>query len=1091
MSPLPPSSATTLPVDFDPFSGGELSLTVPLTESQREIWASVQMGVAANCAYNESQSLEFRGVLDEQALLQAIQALVHRHEVLRATCSPDGSTLCIAQAIPLDVVTTDLSHLSPPDQTRQIDHFSKQAVGTPFDLEHGPLIRVQLIRLIEQNHILLMTLHHIICDGWSIALLISDLAELYSSNKQRREPQLKPVIGFSEYAIALDEAQATTEAEEDLNYWLTQFSDSIPTLDFPTDRPRPALRTFDSARVDWQLSPELITQLKQLGAGAGCSFMTTLLSGFEVYLARMTGQSDITVGVPAAGQAATGQTDLVGHCVNLLPLRTQVDLQTSFLTYLDGRKSTVLDAYDHQQFTFGTLIQTLRIDRDPSRIPLVPIVFNIDQGLDTEQLTFADLQVRFTTHPRSYGNFELFINATELKGAVTLECQYNTNLFDQDTIYRRLAEFETLLHSIVANPTQLASGLAVLPDPERQRLAQFNATQVDYPLHQCLPQLVEAQVTKSPEAIAVVFEDSCLTYQNLNDRANQLANYLRKQGVGPNCLVGLCLGRSLDMVVALLAILKAGGAYLPLDPANPPQRLASILEEAQISILVTQASLLSQIPEDIAQVICMDRDASHIADASPELFPSTVHPSHLAYVIYTSGSTGQPKGVEITHKSLTNLLLTIRDRTGLTAEDITLAVATIAFDMATADIWLPLSTGARVVIASRCNTTDGSRLKALLERSKATFMQATPATWQMLITVGWQNSPHLKIISGGEALSAELAQALIARCHTVWNGYGPTETTIYSSLQKLSADNINGTTLPIGQPLANTQTYVLDAHLQPMPRGIPGELCIGGVGLARGYANQSALTAEKFVSVDVHGANTSQVQRLYRTGDWGRWLPDGSIEWLGRIDHQVKVRGFRIELGEIEANLRRHPMVKEAVVIVREDTRGERRLVGYILGRETPGDNHTWISEIRQFLKSRLPDFMIPNHFMLLEKFPLSANGKVDRRSLPQPDISQQLAAHYVAPRNTLEMKIHDIWSEVFKQARIGIHDNFFDLGGYSLLAVQIVSRLRQSLDVEILLPHLFESPTIFELAQRVEVIRWSLQGQGEPTSEQSQDQWH
>lgn len=1086
MSFLSQPPVNALPVDFDPFAGGELASTVPLTESQREIWASVQMGVAANCSYNQCQSLELKGDLSEEILLRALQGLADRHEVLRATCSPDGSTLCIAQEFALDTVITNLSHLDPPTQATQIEYFSQQSVETPFDLEHGPLIWVRLIKLSDQDHVLLLTVHHIICDGWSIALMISDLAELYTAFKQGRIPQLDLPVGFSEYANTLEDAKGTPEAKEDFNYWLEQYADSVPTLDFPTDRPRPALRTFESARVDWQLSPELITQLKKLGAELGGSFMTTLLSGFEIYLARITGQSDITVGVPAAGQAATGEYNLVGHCVNLLPLRSQVNSQQSFQEYFSHRKSTVLDAYEHQQFTFGTLVQALTFDRDPSRIPLVPIIFNIDQGLDSEQLSFADLKVAFHANPRSYENFELFINATELRGAVTLECQYNTNLFDRETIQHRLAEFETILRSIITDPAQPIATLSLLPDSERQWLAQFNQTETRYS-DQCLPQLFEAQVSQTPHSKAVIFEAASLTYQELNHRANQLAHYLVKQGVGSDCLVGLYLDRSLEMVVALLAILKAGGAYVPLDPANPPQRLALMLEDSKISMLVTQSSLASQLPTHSAQVVCLDREASQIIEESPENVPTVVCPSQLAYVIYTSGSTGQPKGVEITHKSLANLLLSIREKTGFSAQDIWLAITTISFDIAALEIYLPLITGAQVIVAKRETAADGTQLMSLLERSGTTFMQATPATWQMLLTEKWPGNPDLTILCGGEALPPELAQAVLARSQSAWNVYGPTETTIWSLISQLTAEQ---TIIPIGQPLANTTAYILDANLQPLPQGIPGELCIGGDGLARSYFNRSDLTAEKFISyVDPQEKTSKGVQRLYRTGDWARRLPDGTVQWLGRIDHQVKIRGFRIELGEIESNLRQHPTVTDAVVIVREDSPGERLLVGYFMGQHPPTqETHTWIGEIRTFLKSHLPDFMVPNHFMPLETFPLTANGKIDRKSLPQPNIAQQLAGDYAAPQTALEEQILNIWSEVFKREKIGIHDNFFDLGGYSLLAIQIVSRLRQALDIEVILPHLFESPTVAELAQRVEVIRWSIHGQEELTPHHTQD---
>ncbi|QUY44989.1 non-ribosomal peptide synthetase [Acaryochloris marina] len=1087
MSFLSQPLVTSLPVDFDPFAGGELSSTVPLTASQKEIWASVQMGSAANCSYNESQSLELKGGLSENAILQALQALIARHEILRATCSPDGSTLCIARELALDIAITDLSHLDHEVQTQQITNCSQQAVRTTFDLEHGPLIRGQLIKLTDQDHVLLLTVHHIICDGWSIALMISDLAKLYTDFKRGKVPQLNPPNAFSDYAIALDDAKETSAAKEDFDYWLNQYGESVPTLDFPTDRPRPALRTFDSARVDWQLSPDLTTRLKHLGTELGGSFMTTLLSGFEIYLARITGQSDITVGVPAAGQAATGEFNLVGHCVNLLPLRSQVHSQHSFQEYFNHRKSTVLDAYDHQQFTFGTLVQALKMDRDPSRIPLVPIIFNIDQGLDSEQLSFADLEVTSKSNPRSYENFELFINATELKGAVTLECQYNTNLFDRETIQRRLAEFETILRSIITNPAQPISTLSLLPESERQWLAQFNPTQTPGLDSLCLHQLVETQTTKAPNTVAVIFEDTQLTYQALDHQANQLAHFLRKQGVGPDCLVGLCLERSLNMVVAMLAILKAGGAYVPLDPGNPPHRLALILEDSQLSLLISETSLETHIPDCAASVIYLDQNKSQIESEPTAPVQNTANTANMAYVLYTSGSTGKPKGVMIAHCNVVNLLQAMGQELYYSSSDICLAVTPISFDISVLEIFLPLIKGGKVVIASREVAQDGNRLLFLLTNTDATFMQATPATWQMLLTVGWQGNQHLKILSGGEAMSHELAQALNQRSRGVWNGYGPTEATIYSTVYPLSTTNSDTITVPIGRPLLNTGVCILDAHSQPVPRGVPGELCLVGAGLGRGYLNRSSLTAEKFC--DWPEAGAEQGQRMYKTGDWVRLLPDGNIEWLGRIDHQIKIRGFRIEIGEIEANLRQFPTVKEAVVLVREDTPGERILVGYFVGQDAQTQGiATWVTDIRQFLKSRVPDFMVPNHFMPLETFPLTSSGKIDRKALPKPDTSQMLAANYVAPRNSLEEQIMQVWAEIFKQEKIGIYDNFFDLGGYSLLAVQIVSRLRQALNIEILLPHLFESPTIAELAQRVEVLRWSIHGQPEQDTDDNHD---
>ena len=835
---------------------------------------------------------------------------------------------------------------------------------------------------------------------------MTDLGTLYSAFKQGITPDLDEPERFSEYAIALEEAEGDIEAAETVDYWCKLFAQSVPVLDFPTDRPRPLLRTFNSARKDWDLAPELVSQLKQLGTSLGCSFMTTILAGFEVFLHRLTGQNDVIVGVPAAGQAASGRYNLVGHCVNLLPLRTQVEPHQTFSQYLKARKSTVLDAYDHQQFTFGHLVQKLAIQRDPSRIPLVPILFNIDQGLEAEKLPFDGLEVEFFSNPRSYENFELFINATELKGKVTLECQYNTNLFDADTIQRRMGEFQNLLEAIVANPDQLIAKLPLLPKSEQQLLREWNNTQTPYPQEQCIHQLVEAQVDKTPDKIAIIFEDQQLTYYELDQKANQLAHYLQSLGVGPEVVVGLCCDRGLDMVIGVLGILKAGGAYIPLDPAYPQERIAFMAEDSQIAVLLTQSHLTAQLPSFQANLICLDRDwriISAASDGARQLTDGTTT-ENLAYIIYTSGSTGKPKGVQIPHRNAVNLLNSICQQPGLTADDTLLSVTTLSFDISVSEVFLPLMVGAQLIIVSREVAFDGILLLQAMETYKPTFMQPTPATWRMLLTAGWQGSPNLKMVSTGEALPRNLANQLLPLGKELWNLYGPTETTIWSAGYQIAADN---QPITIGYPIANTQIHVLDTNLQPVPIGVPGELHIGGVGLARGYLNRSELTSEKFIS---NPLSSDPNARLYKTGDLARWLPNGQVECLGRIDYQVKVRGFRIELGEIEANLMQHSAVKEAVAVVREDIPGEKVLVSYFVPASLKAeDNYDLIAQLRQLLKKHLPDFMLPTSFMALDAMPLTPNGKVDRKALPKPDITQQLTASYVAPSTDLERQIADI----------------------------------------------------------------------------------
>jgi len=1080
LSPIDYQSRLTA-VDFDPFADGELLLTAPATESQKEIWASVQMGDAANCAYNESQSLRLKGNLDVEALQSAVQQLVQRHEALRTTFSTDGNTLCIIASRQIEISIIDLSGLEPQEQETKIASILQQEVEQPFDLEHGPLFRSKIVKLQMQEHLAVLTAHHIICDGWSWAVLMPDLGKLYSGLQQGIVPELEEPDHFSEYATLQEEEAQSPEAIATEQYWLDQFADSVPVLDFPSDRPRPPLRTFNAAREDWHLNPELVANLKQLGTKLGCSFMTTILSGFEVWLHRLTGQNDLVVGISVAGQATLGQYNLVGHCVNLLPLRSQINGEKSFSDYLQTRRSAVLDAYDHQQFTFGSLIKKLVFPRDSSRIPLVPITFNIDQGLDGNSLPFTGLEVEFFSNPRAFENFELFINATELRGQMTLECQYNTNLFDANTIRRRMAEFETLLAGIVANPNQIIAKLPILPTTEQQLLASWNNTQTAYPEDLCIHQLFETQVEKTPDAIAVVFEDKQISYRELNLRANQLAHYLQSLGVGSEVLVGLCVERSLEMVVGVLGILKAGGAYVPLDYAYPEERLAFMLQDAQVSVLLTQEKLKSGLPKHQAEIICLDTNWQSI-DYGLDNPTNSVTSNNLAYIIYTSGSTGQPKGVQIQHRSAVNLLNAIAQEPGLTAEDTLLSVTSLSFDIAVSEILLPLSVGAKLVLVSREVAADSTQLLKALTTSGATFMQPTPVTWRLLLAAGWQGSPQLKMISTGEALPRDLANQLLPKGACLWNLYGPTETTIWSTGYKVTTGN---KAIGIGCPLANTQIYILDSHLQPVPIGISGELYIGGEGLARGYLNRPDLTAERFIS---NPFSPNPKSRLYKTGDLARYLPDGHIEYLGRIDYQVKLRGFRIELGEIETALLQHPVVKEAVVIIREDTPNENSLVGYIVA-ETGEDSLQVILQLRQFLKQQLPDFMVPTIFMALEAMPLTPNGKVDRKALPEPDASRpELEANYVAPRTPIEQEIADIWTQVLNLKRVGIYDNFFELGGYSLLAIQVVSRVRQALQVEILMSNLFELPTVADLAERVETLRWATQDVQAAESETADD---
>ncbi|MCW6050713.1 amino acid adenylation domain-containing protein [Lyngbya sp. CCAP 1446/10] len=1063
-----PSKLTA--VDFDPFAGGELFACVPPTEAQKEIWIAVQMGNEANCAYNESMCLRLQGNLDLESLRFSIQELVQRHDALRATFSPDGSTLCVAASIALDIPTIDLSILDDRDRESKLAYLRRQEVDRPFNLVSGPLFRSQIIKLQEQEHIVIITGHHIICDGWSWGILFPDLGAIYSAKKQGLAANLPQPESFTEYAI-LQEAQSTsTEVIDAEDYWLKLFSDTTPVVDLPTDRPRPALRTYNGSREDWELNPDLVANLKRLGKKAGCSFFTTLFAGFEAFMYRLCGQEDLVVGMLAAGQLVGGKDKLAGHCVSLLPLRTRIDGEQSFIDYLRSRRTGVLDALDRQQITFGTLMKKLALPRDFSRIPLVPVTFNLDVQLTEEQLNFPGFKAEAFSNPRTYENFEWAVNASETKSKLVLECQYNTNIFDAATICRRMAEFEVLLEAIAANPKQKISELPLLTEIERHQLhVEWNNTWAEYPQDKCIHQLFEAQVERSPDAIAVVFEEEKLTYRELNARANQLAHYLRSLGVGPEVLVGICVERSLLMAIGLLGVLKAGGAYVPIDPAYPRERITYVLQDAGALVLLTQKSLLENWPESGARLVCVDANWNEIAQQSQDNPNSLVKPDNLAYVIYTSGSTGKPKGVQIPHSAVGNFLTSMSGTPGLEASDILLAVTTVSFDIAALEIFLPLTLGASSVLVSREVASDGRQLSAILARTGATVMQATPATWRMLLESGWIGSSNLKILCGGEALPRELANQLLSRCASLWNMYGPTETTIWSAVSQVTAGD---EPVRIGRAIANTQFYICDSHLQPVPVGVRGELLIGGVGLARGYLNRLSLTEDKFIP---NPFSDKPDARLYKTGDLARYLTDGNIEYFGRMDNQVKIRGFRIELGEIETLLSQHPDVRETAVIARENVALDKQLVAYVVCHQQPAPA---ISDLRRFLKKKLPEYMVPGAFVVLEALPLTPNGKVDRRALATQKWQSASVAPdetiSVTPRDKLELQVTKIWEQVLGINSVGIRDNFFEVGGHSLLAARLLAEIEKVFGKNLPLSAMFQSPTVEQLANILREPNWS-----------------
>ncbi|AFY93866.1 non-ribosomal peptide synthetase [Chamaesiphon minutus] len=1071
---LPPNlvvnSATDsklLAIDFDPFADGELLLTAPATESQKEIWLGVQLSKEANLACMLSQSLRLAGRLNLDALQGAIEQLANRHESLRTTFSSDGMTISIAKVIKFQSPIIDLSDLTESARGLEIDRQQQLAVSEPFDLRHGPLFRTTILKLTDREHILIFTIHHIVCDGWSMGVIAADLAKFYTALNRGIEPAIGQAEYFSDYAFAERDDLGSPESLETAAYWLDRFADLPPILDLPTDYPRPPLRTFNSSCEHHTLSASLVDRLEKLGVQNRCSLMTTLLAAYEIFLFKLTGQTDLTVGIPTSGQIAAGKYNLVGHCVNFLPLRSRIAPESNFSTYLRSRNTEILDDYERQNFTFGSLLQKLPIPRDASRIPLVSAVFNIDLNPEDDRDAFDGLSREISFNRGSFATFEFFLNAvTTPQGHVKLECQYNTHLFSAATIQNRLQEFENLLAQIVADAERPLRQLSLLSAAQTHRLlVEWNQTETNYPHDRSIHELFEQQVAIAGDAVALVFEAQQLTYRQLNERANQLANYLIASGVKSGELVGIALDRSIETIVGILGILKAGGAYLPLDLSYPAERLAFMLADANVSVLLTKQTSIDRLPPHSARIVYVDTDWDKIATASGANPQQSVRASDVAQVMYTSGSTGRPKGVLMPHRGVVRLVKET-NYLDFSPAQVWLQLAPISFDASSFEIWGSLLNGAKLVLFPGEKPTLGE-LGQIIARHQITTLWLTAGLFHVMVDERIEDlRPLRQLIAGGDVLSVPHVQkvlSMLPNCQLI-NGYGPTENTTFTCCHRVtSLARFNS--IPIGRPIANTQVYILDLDRQPVPIGVPGELYIGGDGLAQGYLNRPDLTAEKFITNPFAGAG-----KLYRTGDLVRYLPDGEIEFLGRIDNQVKIRGFRIELGEIDAVLSQHPQVREVRVIDREDRPGDKRLVAYIVTHRAQPPTEDW----RSFLLFRLPEYLVPSAFVTVDALPLTANGKVDRRALPTPDDDLQVSTEErVVPRDEIERQLAEIWERVLDVREIGIRDNFFELGGHSLMAVRLFAEVEKMWGQNLPLATLFQAQTIELLAKVLRQKEW------------------
>ncbi len=1027
-----------------------------------------QEGMLFQTLYAAESDVYFRqmicglhGPLDVPAFEQAWQQVLKRHPALRTGVLWEGlekPLQVVRRQIELPWQQIDWRGLPEEEQEKRLEAFLKTDQQLGFELSRAPLMRVTLARIADDAHQLIWSHHHLLLDGWSKSLLLKEVLLYYQSLSRCKRMELPPAPPFRNY-IAWLRQQNLDHAEA---FW----RETLRGLKAPTSlglepNGNSAPRSFSDDAHETQLSVEATAAFQALARRSRLTMNTLVQGAWAVLLSRYSGEEDVVMGNAVAGRppGLPGAESMIGLFISALPIRVHVSPEEKLLPWLARLQDQQAQA---RQYEFSALSQIQRWSEVPNGLPLFEsIVVFENTPIDQSFLlgSHANLEVRNFRMVEST-DFPLTVEAMLSGPQLTLRILCAGHSFEARAVNRMLGHLKVLLEEMSRNPDQRLSELSLLTDSEEhQLLFEWNDTFREYSQKLCLHELFEAQVAETPEAIAITYGAGSITYRSLNERANQLAYHLRSLGVGPEVRVGICLEPSIEMVVGLLGILKAGGAYVPLDPQYPEQRLAFMIADSELPVLLTQQHLADQLPQHNARVVNIDVDWDYIALRGSVNPPSNVDAENIAYVIYTSGSTGRPKGVQISHHAVANLLQSMRESPGLTNHDVLLAVTTLSFDIAALEIFLPLITGARLVVVSRETASDGAQLLETLTQSGATVMQATPATWRMLQESGWQGSPQLNIFCGGEALPPELANQLCARGAGLWNLYGPTETTIWSTRYQIESP---GDLVPIGRPIANTHTYLLDSHLGLVPAGVTGELYIGGDGLARGYLGRPELTAEKFIPdpFDERGG-----ARLYRTGDLARYRPTGDIEYLGRMDHQVKLRGYRVETGEIETTLAQHEAVRQAVVTAHQNGDGEKRLVAYVVG------DRIVTAELQQYLRSKLPSYMIPGAYVVLDQMPLTPNGKIDRRALPAPEHSQQ---GYVGPTRPAEEILAGIWSQVLRVEQVGTEDNFFELGGHSLLATQVISRVRASFGIEINLRMLFEHPTIRSLA---EVIDEKLRG--------------
>ena len=1041
--------------------------SAPLSFSQQRLWFLDKL-YQGSSSYNIPGALYLKGALDVMALQETLNEILMRHEALRTTfVTGDGQPMqVIAPKLTWELPIINLEHLSGKDWEREVQQLATEEAKKPFDLAKAPLIRSTLLRLGEEEHVFLLTMHHIISDGWSLGVLMRELATLYAAfSTSQASPLPELPIQYADFAVWQRDRLQGELLKTQLNYWKQQLSGDLPILQLPSDRPRPTVATFAGTKQYFTFSKTLTEALNQLSQQEEVTLFMTLLAAFNTLLYRYTEQEDILVGSSIANRNRAELEGLLGLFVNTLVLRNDLSGNPTFRELLSRVRGVTLDAYAHQDLPFEKLIEELQPERDLSRNPLFQVMFVL-QNTPMPVQEVSGLTLRALEVDSGTAMFDIFLSIAESEQGLTGFLEYNTDLFDSATITRLIENFQTLLEGIVTNPNQKISELPLLTANEREQLlVEWNDTQSDYLQDASLHQLFEQQIGQLPDALALIGQSEQLTYRQLNQRVNQLAHYLQTLGVTTETLVAICLERSVEMVVGILAILKAGGAYIPLDPNYPRERLAFMLSDSQASVLLTQQKILEKLPQSSAKTVCLDIHKDAIAGESQENPVSTSKADNLAYVIYTSGSTGTPKGVLGTHRGTVNGLHWLWKTYPFEADEVCCQKTAISFVDSVWEIFAPLLKGIPTVIITDSIVKDPQLFLETLANRNVTRVVLVPSLLRVLLdTYGHltKNLSKLKFwITSGEAVSLDLARTFqeVMPSAKLINLYGSSEVSANVTYYDTSLLPEKSTSVPIGRPIDNTQAYVLDRHLQLTPVGVVGELYIGGDGLAKGYLNRPELTQERFIDNPfVPGT------KLYTTGDLVRYRNNGNLEYLGRHDDQIKIRGFRIELGEIEAAITKHPAVRESVVIAHDNAQDDKRLIAYVVT-----DEQNLVPQLSSYLQEKLPDYMVPSAFVVLAAIPLTPNGKVDTRSLPTDNlIRPNSTKSFVAPRNFTELALAKIWENLLDVSPIGVKDNFFDLGGHSFLAVRLMAQIYERFGNNLPLSTLFENATIEKLGKIV-----------------------